>query len=89
MKEKILQEEYEEVKQLVEYVLAAQSKQEAEKYIPKLQYCAYGLSGNVNLIFRELVLCVKDASGRVANKEQLVYLANRKLYEMERYVVEE
>lgn len=89
MREYLLQEEYENVKQFTEYALAAQSKQEAEKYIHKLQYCGYGLSGNVNLIFRELVLCVKDASGRVANKEQLVYLANRKLYEMERYVVEE
>lgn len=82
MKEKLTMEEYEEVKQLVESALDAPNKKEAQKYINKIQSFEYNLCGNVNFILGELVSYVRDASGRVPDKERRIYSVKTTLYKL-------
>lgn len=88
MKEKLTMEEYKEIKQLVDSALDAPNKKEAQKYINKIQSYGYDLCGNVNYILDELVCYIKDASGRVADKERRASYAKSKLYELVYYGVE-
>lgn len=69
MKNKLTSEEYESVKALVENALMAPNKREAEVYINSLKYYENKLSNYSLTIFRELVYCVVDASGRASVKE--------------------
>ena len=87
MKEYLLQEEYENIKELVDYALNAANKNEAEIHIRKIQSYGYGLMSRANNILNELVAYVKDASGRVSDKERRIYAVNSKLYELETYGV--
>ena len=88
MKEKLTTEEYEEIKRLVESALDAPNKKEAQGYINKIQSYEYDLCGSANYILGELVCYVKDASGRVADKERRVYFAKSKLYVLGSHGVE-
>lgn len=88
MKEKLTTEEYTAIEQLVESALDAPNKKEAQKYINKIQSYGYGLCGNASNILGELICYVKDASGRVADKERRVYFAKSKLYVLECYGVD-
>ena len=84
MKEKLTTEEYTSIEQLVEYALDAPNKKEAQKYINKIQSYGYSLFGNANYILGELVCYVKDASGRVTDKEYAKqYLAKLEKYQLE------
>lgn len=88
MKEKLTMEEYQEIEQLVESALDASNKNEAQKYINKIQSYEYSLYGHINYILGELVCYVKDASGRVSDKERRIYSVKSKLYELGSYGVE-
>ena len=88
MKQKLTSEEYEQIKQLVECALDSPNKEEAQKYINKMQSYKYNLCGNASYILSELVCYVKDASGRVTDKERRIYSVKSKLYELESYGVE-
>lgn len=88
MKEKLTYEEYKEIEQLVEYALNSPNKNDAQRYINKIQSYGYSLCGNANYILSELICYVKDASGRVADKERRIYSAKSKLCELEGYGVE-
>lgn len=88
MKEKLIKEEYEEIKQLVDYALDAPNKKEAQKYINQMQSYEYSLCGNARNILGELICCVKDASGRVSDKERKSYFVRSKLYVLECHGVE-
>ena len=87
MKEKLTKEEYEDVKQLVEFALDAQNKEEAKKYIGKIQSYGFNLYGNAKNIFEELICYLKNASGRVADKEKRVFSAKTTLYKLGNYGV--
>lgn len=89
MKEKLTAEEYEEIKQLVDCALDAPNKKDAQKYINKMQSYEYNMWGNTKNILGELICCVKDASGRVADKERKSYFVRSKLYVLECRGVEE
>jgi hypothetical protein len=88
MKEKLTLEEYRKIEQLVDCALDAPNKKEAQKYINKIQSYKYGLCGSVSYILSELICYVKDASGRVLDKERRVYSLRSKIYELEHYGVE-
>ena len=87
MKENLSQEEYDKIKELVNCAVNAANKKDAENYIKKIHFEGYGLVGRANNIFNELVCYVKDASGRVTDKERRIYAVNSKLYELEIYGV--
>lgn len=88
MKEKLTKEEYEEIEQLVDCALYAPNKKEAQKYINRMQSYEYSLWGNASNILGELICCVKDASGRVSDKERKSYFVKSKLYVLECHGVE-
>lgn len=85
MKEKITIDEYREIERLVEFALYAPNKNEAQNYINNMQSYGYGLCGRVGNIFGELVCYVKDASGRVTDKERRIYSVKSKLSDLEFY----
>lgn len=87
MKEKLTTEEYKEIARLVGIALNVPNKTEAQKYINKIKSFGYDLERRVGNIFNELVCYVKDASGRVADKENRLYSVKRKLYELNTYGV--
>ena len=87
MKEKLTLEEYEQIEQLVDYAINVSNKKEAQKYIKQMQSYEYGLCGSVSYILCELICYVKDASGRVSDKERRVYSVRSKIYELEHYGV--
>lgn len=88
MKEYLSQEEYEKIKELVNCAVNAANKKDAENYIRKIQSYGYGLVGRAYNILNELISYVKDAFGRVSDKERRIYAVNSKLYELETYGVE-
>ena len=88
MKEKITMDEYKEIEKLVRCALNAPNKNEAQKYINNMQTHGYGLCGRVGNIFSELICYVKDASGRVSDKERRIDSVKSKLFELECYGVE-
>lgn len=88
MKEKLTIEEYEKIKQLVDCALDASNKKDAQKYINQMQSYEYNLCGNARNILGELICCVKNASGRVADKERKIYFVRSKLYVLECHGVE-
>lgn len=87
MKEYFTSEEFGKIEQLTNYALNAINKKEAQRHINDLQFLGYGLSGRTNNIFNELVCYIKDASGRVKDKERHVASVKSKLYELEVYGV--
>lgn len=88
MKDKLSVEEYKEIEQLVDFSLIAPNKKEAHKYINKLQSYGYSLCGNTNNILNELICCVQEASGRVADKERKEYFVKSALYKLRGHGVE-
>lgn len=88
MKTTLTEEEYENVKQLADSAMNACNKAEARKYIEKIPYAAYGLTGNANNILGALIACVKNASGQVNDKENKKYFVTMELYKLEKYVEE-
>jgi hypothetical protein len=88
MKEKLTLEEYEKIEQLVDYAINVSNKKEAQKYIKQMQSYEYGLCGSVSCILSELICYVKDASGKVSDKERRIYSVRSKIYELECYGVE-
>ena len=88
MKEKLTLEEYEQIEQLVDYAINVSNKKEAQKYIKQMQSYEYGLCGSVSRILSELICYVKDASGKVSDKERRIYSVRSKIYELECYGVE-
>lgn len=89
MKEKLTKEEYKEIEKLVKYAIYSPNKKDAQNYIDKIQSYEIGLYGRANIILSELVCYVKDASGRVTNKESRIDSVNSKLFELEGYGVED
>ena len=89
MKTTLTQEEYSKIKQLVENALSSYNKAEAKKYIDQIQYCAYGLTGNARNILASLEACVKEASGRISDKERKKYFVTMELYKLMDYVSED
>lgn len=89
MKTTLTQEEYFKLEQLVECALDACSKKEAKKYIDKIPYCVYGLTGNAHNILSTLEACVINASGRISDKESKKYFVTMELYKLKDYVIED
>lgn len=88
MKEKLTQQEYEEIKQLVDCALDAPNKKEAQRYINQLRSYSYSLCGRANNILSELIGYAESASGRVKDKEHWIDCVNNRLYALECYGVE-
>lgn len=59
-------------------------KKEANIYINKLNFYEYEIIGNTRNIFNVLVSWVKNASGRVSDKERKISFVKRELYKLER-----
>ena len=89
MKEKLTKEEYNEIEKLVKDAMYSPNKKEAQNYIDKIQSYEIGLYGRASIILSELVCYVKDASGRVTNKERRIESVNSKLFELEGCGVED
>lgn len=86
MKTILSKDEYCKIEQLVGCALAAWNKAEAKKYIDKIPYCAYGLTGNAHNILSTLISCVKDAAGQVSDQERKKYFVTMELEKLKDYV---
>jgi len=86
MRYKLQEEEYEKIKELVDYALSASNKAEAKRYIQQLNYAALGLQGAANNILQELIASVNTASGQVSDKERKSYFAQMDLYKLKDFV---
>lgn len=69
---KFTEEEFENIKRLVDSAIYALNKKEANVYISKLKFCGYSIIGNTKNIFSVLVSYVENASGRVSDKERKI-----------------
>lgn len=85
MKTTISQDTYNEVSRLVECVLSAYTKKQAEPYIKRLEFLhrSGGYGGYVNIVFADLIASTKRASGKVADKEKLCGFTRTDLYKLE------
>lgn len=88
MKEKLTQQEYQEIKELVDNAIYAPNKKEAQKYITQMQSYRYNLCGNANNILGELISYTQSASGRVTDKQHWIECVINRLYVLEGYGVE-
>lgn len=74
MKTTLTKEEYENIKQLADNAMDACNKDEARKYIDKIPYSVYGLTGNANNVLGTLMAYVKNASGQVNIQHHFVFI---------------
>ena len=88
MKEKLIQQEYQTIKQLVDCAIDAPNKKEAQKYIIQMQSYENNLYGNASNIMGELISYVKSASGRVKDKEHWIDCVRNRLYVLGSHGVE-
>lgn len=88
MKEKLTQQEFQKIKQLVDNAIYAPNKKEAQKYITQIQSYRYNLCGNADNILSELISYTKSASGRVTDKQHWIGCVENKLYVLKGYGVE-
>lgn len=88
MKEKLTQQEYQEIKQLVDNAIYALNKKEAQKYITQMQSYRDNLCGNADNILSELISYAECASGRVTDKQHWIGCVENRLYVLEGYGVE-
>lgn len=85
MMNSISRTQFEEVSELVNAALDCATKDQAAKYIKRLEflYNTGGYQGYVNTVFSSLVASVKNASGAVREKERKKEIAYRDLYKLE------
>lgn len=88
MKEKLTQQEYQKIIELVDNAIYAPNKKEAQKYITQIQSYRYNLCGNADNILSELISYTKSASGRVTDKQHWIGCVENKLYVLKGYGVE-
>ena len=88
IKTKLTQAEYDEIKDLADRALVAPNKAEAKKYTDRLTFLVNYFEGPVHNILSELSAGVKDASGRVADKERKESFCKMDLYKLQRFIEE-
>lgn len=89
---KLTQKEYAEIKNLVECIISAHTKKDAERYLTRLSFLSntmsYEVAPNIRNMLSELVSCSQSAAGQVRNKEHWVSVAKSQLYKLESFGVE-
>ena len=88
MKDNLTREEFERTADLVNRAIHAYNKADASKYISQLTIMKNGYLGYVGLVFSSLVSSVSRASGRVADKERLLYFVSQDLGKLEQMIKE-
>ena len=86
-KTKLTQAEYDEIENLANRALVAPNKKEAKGYIDRLAFLASDFQGSVRNIINELCAGVKDASGRVSDKEHKEYFCKMDLYKLRGFIL--
>lgn len=76
-----------ELRQLVDEVMYASTKKEAQHPLRRLEFLAAGLKGNMDPYFAgklgEVIVFAKEASGRVSNKQHWISCADQCWYTFE------
>ena len=76
-----------ELRQLVDEVMYASTKKEAELPLRRLEFIASGLKGSIDPYFSgklgEVIVFAKEASGRVSNKQHWISCAEQCWYTFE------
>lgn len=89
MKRKLSREEFEKITYWVDCAVTAPNKTEAKKYIDLLKSMSHtALEANGNILVNELISATERASGRVAEKDRLIYFTKMSLFKLERFVEE-
>ena len=83
-KDYLTQKEYENIKELVNYALNENYKSGAENYIRRIESYGYNLNGKTSYVFKELVFCVREASGCVPDKGKRKYYVRKKMKQLEK-----
>ena len=86
MKYKLTQSEFDRISELVHCALNSPNKKDAERYIQQIPYVCLYLCGAAGNILSELIATTKSASGRVGNKERLIYFAEMSLYKLQDFI---
>ena len=86
IKTKLTQAEYDEIKDLTERALVAPNKAEAKRYTDRLAFLVNYFEGPFHNILNELSACVKDASGRVTDKEHKESFCKMDLYKLQCFI---
>ena len=89
MKAKLTQAEYDKIENLVNQALSAPNKAEAQKYIGVLEFLALDFEGSLSYKVSELCAGVKNASGRVSDKERKEYPCRQDLFTLRRFIEKE
>ena len=82
MSEYITEEEYEEVKRLIEIITGVSSKAKAAPYLERLDFLSHHYSGYTGIVFSDLVCSAKCAAGQVADKERKLFFCNQDLFKL-------
>ena len=91
MSNSITQEKYNEIEQLVNCALSANSKAQAEPYLQRLSFIgnAGGYTGYLATVLSSLVSSTSNAAGRVQDKERKEYFANTDLCKLKGLIRDE
>ena len=80
---------FKEIENLVERALDAPNKGEAKFYIDRLEFLGKDISQYTGCVFGEMVAYVKEATGRVSNKEKKADIARQSLCKLYSFGVED
>ena len=86
VKTKLTQKMYDGIKDLVDQALIASNKSVAKKYADRLEFLALDLEGAALNVLHDLCASVKNASGRVSDKESKEYFCQMDLYKLKRFI---
>ena len=86
LKTKLTQAEYDEIEALVDQALSAPNKASAKKYIDRLAFLARDFEGPAHNKLSELCAYVKNASGRVADKDRKESFCKMDLFTLRNFI---
>ena len=88
-KNNLTQNEFDEIKSLVDDALSAPTKKEASAYLQKLKFKASTFSGTSGNILSELCGSVSAASGQVSDKARKESFCRTDLFKLESFIARE